>query len=76
MNIIGISGLVLIVVGFGYEMIKTLQRKNCEISRPVLSLFIIASALLFYHAFKIDDLVFMLLNLTTVGINSVNFYYA
>ncbi len=76
MNFIGLIGLGLIIVGFGYEMVKTIQRKKCEMDRYVVGLFIIASLLLFYHAYTIEDSIFMALNLILTGINVVNFYYA
>lgn len=76
MDIIGLVGLGLIVAGFGYEMLKTIQKKKCEMNRYVLGLFITASILLFYHAYTINDEIFMSLNLVLTGINIVNFYYA
>lgn len=76
MSIIGTLGLVLIVVGFGYEMMKTIERKKCNMNRKVVGLFILASVLLFYHAFTLGDNVFIALNLILAGVNAVNFYYA
>ncbi|KXA88737.1 hypothetical protein AKJ62_04575 [candidate division MSBL1 archaeon SCGC-AAA259D14] len=76
MSIVGLVGLAIIVIGFGYEMIKTVERRKCNIARTVVGMFILASVLLFYHAFTLGDKIFMTLNLILIGVNSVNFYYA
>ncbi len=76
MDIIGLIGLGLIVIGFGYEMMETIKRKECNMSRIVVGMFIIASILLFYHAARVNDIIFMALNTILAGVNSVNFYYA
>ncbi len=75
-QLVGLLGLILIITGFGYEMIMTIQRKNSNMNRYVLGLFIAASLMLFYHAYVIEDQIFMGLNLVLAGINIVNFYYA
>jgi|GEM_PF-2019384 lipid-A-disaccharide synthase-like uncharacterized protein len=75
-DLIGVTGLILITLGFGYEMVGTVKRKKCNLNRNVLILFIIASLLLFYHAFQLRDLVFMSLNLIVTFINLVNLYYS
>lgn len=76
MSIIGVLGLSLLVVGFGYEMIRTVERKSCGMNRIVVGTFILASVFLFYHAFSLGDRIFMILNLILAGVNLVNFYYA
>ncbi|MBC7115192.1 MAG: hypothetical protein PWR13_1418 [Archaeoglobi archaeon] len=73
---IGILGLILITLGFGYEMVGTVKRRKCNLSRGVLLLFISASLLLFYHAFQLGDIVFMSLNLIVTFINLVNLYFS
>lgn len=76
MSLIGIFGLALIVLGFGYEMKKTIEKRSCDMDRNVIGMFIVASVLLFYHAFMLSDIIFMSLNLILTGVNLVNFYYA
>lgn len=73
---IGILGLILITLGFGYEMLKTVRRRKCNLSRGVLLLFISASVLLFYHALQLGDIIFMSLNLVVIVINLVNLYFS
>jgi len=75
-DIIGLGGLLLITLGFGFEMIETIRRKKCNMSRKMLLLFIAASLLLFYHAFQLGDIIFMSLNLLLTFINLVNLYYS
>lgn len=76
MSVIAILGLCFVVVGFGCEMAKTIERGDCDMSRKVISFFILASAFLFYHALTLRDVVFMVLNPILAGVNAVNFYYA
>lgn len=75
-EIIGLLGIALIVAGFGYEMIRTISVKRCDMNRYVISLFIAASLLLLFYAYSLGDHIFMALNAILVGINIVNFYYA
>lgn len=76
MSIVGVFGLALLVVGFGYEMMRTIKSKKCHIARNVVGIFIVSSLILFYYAFTIGSRVFMALNLVLAGVNIVNLYYA
>lgn len=72
----GLLGLALIVVGFGFLMVDTVRKKKCDIPKLVLIVFIVAGWLLFLHALSLEDGVFMALNLVLIFVNVVNLYYA
>lgn len=76
MSLYGVLGIFLLVIGFSYETFKTVNRKKCNINKAAILAFIIASVLLLYHAYLVNDKIFMILNSIIATVNIINLYYA
>ncbi len=74
-EILGILGLVILLASWFSEAYQAVKEKQSKIPITFASLYLVASALLSYHAFLINDLIFLVLNLATGIIALVNIYY-
>ncbi len=64
---IGLLGAALLPIAWLIETYRTYEAGNLEAVDPkFVGLYIVASALLAYHAFQIRDLPFIVLNVTMV----------
>ena len=74
-EISGILGLVILLLSWLSEAYQTVKEHKAKIPITFACLYLIASALLSYHAFLINDTIFLVLNLFTGLIALMNIYY-
>jgi len=73
--IISIIGLSLILLGWLYETYQTIKDRHCDIKIEFAVLYFIGSILLAYHAYNLNDIIFLILNSAAALIALINIYF-
>ncbi len=73
-DIYGLVGLVLILIGWVYELAKALKAGKPHIPLGFSLLYGAGSLLLFVHSWLLNDLVFMILNAGATIIPVINIF--
>jgi lipid-A-disaccharide synthase-like uncharacterized protein len=68
-------GLVLILAGWGYETYQTLKDRHCDVKLNFALLYFVGSSLLAFHAYVLNDMIFIILNVAAALIALINIYY-
>lgn len=78
MNIVvyGIIGLVLLAIGWVFEVIELIKNKKSRIDVKFGFLYVVGSLFLLYHAIRINDLVFMILNGAVALLSLISMVYS
>lgn len=74
-EIIGDIGLVLLLVGWLDEAYQVSKEKKAKVPLNFAILYFFASVFLAYHAYTLNDLIFMILNGSTALIALLNIYF-
>ena len=75
-EMIGIAGLALLLLGWLYELYRTVKAGKANVPLGFAALYFAGSALLAYYALLQNDVVFIALNAAAGLIALVNGYYA
>lgn len=74
-EIIGEIGLVLLLLGWLDEAYQVSKERKAKVPFKFAMLYFFASCLLAYHAYTLDDLIFLILNSATGLIALMNIYF-
>jgi len=72
----GIIGLILLAIGWVFEVIELIKNKKSRIDVKFGFLYVIGSLFLLYHAIRINDLVFMILNGAVALLSLISMVYS
>ena len=71
----GIAGLVLLLIGWFIETYQTIKAGKAGVPLEFAVLYFLGSILLGYHAFLLNDSIFVALNVIAALISLINVYY-
>ena len=74
-EILGFLGLIILLASWVSEAYQTVKEHKSNIPITFACLYLIASVLLSYHAYLINDMIFVVLNVFTGLIALMNIYY-
>ncbi len=74
-EIFGLLGLILLLSSWLTEAFQTIKSQMSKVPVEFAFLYFIASVCLAYHAFLLNDSIFLILNLITGLIGVLNLYY-
>ncbi|MBI4155173.1 hypothetical protein HY498_03765 [Candidatus Woesearchaeota archaeon] len=72
----GIIGLILLAIGWVFEVIELIKNKKSRIDVKFGFLYVVGSLFLLYHAISINDLVFMILNGAVALLSLISMVYS
>ncbi len=74
-ELFGVIGLLILTASWFSEAYQTVKENKAKVPITFACLYLVASALLAYHAFSINDSIFVILNVITGLIALMNIYY-